>query len=220
MFSFKYMCTGHWESNGEGKWSFLLTLNGVLTGMVSLCAGCDEYEPWGALIVGIFGGLTYVAIHTLMEKCKLDDPLDAVAVHGGGGKWSLFINELVHLIEIPPSFNGLKCIIFVGFIGVLMVPIFSMVIDESEGETAGGVFLYGDHPHVWQRLGVNLCGALVIMIWSAFWSILVFKGLSLLKLLRISEKTEEAGNDVAKHGESAYPMDSWAKLIESIFMNR
>ena len=99
-----------------------------------------------------------------------------------------------------------------------MVPIFSMVADGSEGKSEGGVFLYGDHAHVWQRFGVNLCGALVIMVWSAFWSILVFKGLSLLKLLRISEETEEAGNDVAKHGESAYPMDSWAKLIENIFM--
>ena len=101
-----------------------------------------------------------------------------------------------------------------------MVPIFSMVADGSEGESEGGVFLYGDHAHVWQRFGVNLCGALVIMVWSAFWSILVFKGLSFLKLLRISEETEEAGNDVAKHGEAAYPMDSWEKLIESIFMTR
>ena len=54
--------------------------------MVALCAGCDEYAPWGALIVGSFGGITYVGIHHLMERFELDDPLDSVAVHGGGGK--------------------------------------------------------------------------------------------------------------------------------------
>ena len=86
LFSFKYVCKEHWDNDGKGKWSFLLTLNGVLTGMVSLCAGCDEYAPWGALIVGCFGGMTYIGIHILMERFKLDDPLDSVAVHGGGGK--------------------------------------------------------------------------------------------------------------------------------------
>ena len=107
---------------------------------------------------------------------------------------------------------------FTGLIGVLMVPFFSMVNDGTEGKTKGGVFLYGNHPHVWERAGVNLCGALVIIIWSLLWSILIFKVLKYLRLLRISEKTEEAGNDIVKHGESAYPMDSWAKLIENIFM--
>ena len=69
------------------KWSFLLTLNGVLTGMVSMCAGCDEYQPWAALIIGIFGGLAFIGVHQLMLKLQLDDPLDAVAVHGGGGSY-------------------------------------------------------------------------------------------------------------------------------------
>ena len=101
-----------------------------------------------------------------------------------------------------------------------MVPFFSMVKDGTEGRTNGGLFLYGHHAYAWQRVAVNLCGALAIITWSLFCSIMVFKVLSYFKVLRISEKTEEAGNDIVKHGESAYPMDSWAKLIESIFMKR
>ena len=100
-----------------------------------------------------------------------------------------------------------------------MVPFFSMVEDGEEGKTNGGIFLYGDHVYAWERFGVNLLGALAIITWSSLWSLLVFKGLKYLKVLRISEKTEEAGCDIVKHGESAYPMDSWAKLIENIFMH-
>ena len=91
LFSFKYIFKDHWDDDGKGKWSFLLTLNGVLAGMVSICAGCDEYAPWGALIVGSFGGITFVGIHILMERCEIDDPLDSVAVHGGGGMRFLLI---------------------------------------------------------------------------------------------------------------------------------
>ena len=74
-------------------WSFLMTLNGGLAGMVALCAGCNLYEPWAALIVGALGGLGFISIHHLMLALKLDDPLDAVAVHGAGG--------LVGLLTVP-----------------------------------------------------------------------------------------------------------------------
>lgn len=75
------------------KWSYLLTLNGALAGMVSQCAGCDVYMPWSALLVGVFGGCAFVAVHEAMLKAQLDDPLDAVAVHGGGG--------LVGILMVP-----------------------------------------------------------------------------------------------------------------------
>ena len=86
LFSFKLITMSSYGN--DGKWSFLLTLNGVLAGMVSQCAGCEEYTPWAAFIVGVFGGLSFIAVHVGMLKIGLDDPLDAVAVHGGGGKIS------------------------------------------------------------------------------------------------------------------------------------
>ena len=67
------------------KWSYLMSLNGALTGMVSQCAGCNVYQPWAAFIIGVISGPVYLGVSSLMLRFKLDDPLDAVAVHAGGG---------------------------------------------------------------------------------------------------------------------------------------
>ena len=49
-------------------WSYLLTLNGALTGMVAMCAGCNEFEPWAALLVGVFSGAVFTAIRESMNR--------------------------------------------------------------------------------------------------------------------------------------------------------
>ena len=46
-------------------------------------------------MAGILGGFGYLAVHVIMLKCKFDDPLDAVAVHGGGGE-GLFLQSLLY----------------------------------------------------------------------------------------------------------------------------
>ncbi|XP_013379842.1 putative ammonium transporter 1 isoform X2 [Lingula anatina] len=71
------------------NWSLLVTINGALTGMVAACAGCDVLMPWGACIVGVIAGITYLFWSWAVQAMKIDDPLDAVAVHGGGGLWGL-----------------------------------------------------------------------------------------------------------------------------------
>jgi len=156
-------------------WSFLMCLNGTLTGMVSLCAGCNLYEPVGALIVGAFGGIGYAITSFSMLKLKLDDPLDAVAVHGAGG-----------------------------LIGVLAVPWF-MYVGLEAGER--GIFWDGHASLPWYILGYNLAGATAIIVWSAFWSTLLFGSLHLLKMLRVSTDDECRGLDLTKHGELAYPSE-------------
>jgi Amt family ammonium transporter len=49
-------------------WSYLFTLNGTLAGMVAQCSGCNVYQPWAAVVVGVIGGLAFLAVHFLMLK--------------------------------------------------------------------------------------------------------------------------------------------------------
>ena len=75
----------YWSNKTNRKWSFQAMLNGALAGMVSMGAGSDVYEPWSAVIIGCCAGLVYLGLSKAMRRALLDDPLDAVAVHLGGG---------------------------------------------------------------------------------------------------------------------------------------
>ena len=44
-------------------------------------------KPWEALIVGAIGGTLAIYSGKLISKIKIDDPVDAVAVHGVCGAW-------------------------------------------------------------------------------------------------------------------------------------
>ena len=49
------------------------------SGMVALCAGCNQLKPWYAILIGFISGWAFIGWHHLMIKLKIDDPLDAVA---------------------------------------------------------------------------------------------------------------------------------------------
>jgi Amt family ammonium transporter len=87
------------------KWSLLATINAVLAGMACACTACNRMvgghlasdggfdhhlllllqAQWAAVVTGLGAGLCYCALSALMVRARIDDPLDAVAVHCGGG---------------------------------------------------------------------------------------------------------------------------------------
>jgi len=71
------------------KWSIALTCNGILAGLVSITAPCSVVSPGFSIIIGLLGGLFYFGFSRLMIRLKIDDPLDAAAVHGCCGFWGL-----------------------------------------------------------------------------------------------------------------------------------
>jgi len=71
------------------KWNIGLACNGILAGLVSITAPCSVVKPGFAIIIGFIGGLIYYVFSRLMIFLKIDDPLDAAAVHGCCGFWGL-----------------------------------------------------------------------------------------------------------------------------------
>ena len=61
--------------------------NGILAGLVSITAGCGSMECGSAVATGFVGAIVYQAASMLLQKLKIDDPVDASPVHGFCGIW-------------------------------------------------------------------------------------------------------------------------------------
>ncbi|KAK0396555.1 hypothetical protein QR680_001765 [Steinernema hermaphroditum] len=168
----------HYVANG--KWTLLLTINACLTGMVSACAGCNNMMPWASAFTGTGSGLVYLALSKLMLRLKIDDPLDAFAVHAGGGLWGLFA---VCIISKDGVAYGIADLIY-----------------GSDDVSASQAFA---------QLGWNMLCAVAIVLWSSLTMIPVFLLLKKMNKLRVPEEIETKGLDIYKHGEAAYPLHAY-----------
>uniref|UniRef100_A0A2C9KVJ1 Ammonium transporter AmtB-like domain-containing protein n=1 Tax=Biomphalaria glabrata TaxID=6526 RepID=A0A2C9KVJ1_BIOGL len=55
--------------------------------MVSICGGCNAMRPWSAAIVGFLASFIMKGLERALMKLQIDDPLNAVGIHFGGGVW-------------------------------------------------------------------------------------------------------------------------------------
>ena len=60
-------------------------MNGALTGVVAISAGCDVYSTWACMVIGLISGACYSLASRCLIYLKLGDPVDSIAVNGAGG---------------------------------------------------------------------------------------------------------------------------------------
>lgn len=159
---FQIICLGE-----TPYWSLLTCINGGLAGMVAMCAGCNNLHPAAALGLGAIAGVTVWWISLILERFKIDDPLDAFAVHYGGG-----------------------------VVGVLMTPVFMMNgIVAFQGCGDQEAKYVADYPTAdvanfscdyfeFKVFAWNLVGLLVITLWAGSLSLGIFFALRVTNLLR------------------------------------
>ena len=94
-----------------GKSDIPSMLNGALAGLVAITASCAFVETWAAVIIGLIAGvLTFYSVK-FFEKCKIDDPIYALSVHGMAGIWGtlstgLFATPELATVGQPGLFYG------------------------------------------------------------------------------------------------------------------
>jgi len=73
----------------HGYLDLFAILNGILAGLVGISAGCSVVEPWGAFLIGLFSAPILLGTSKFIKYLRIDDPLDAFAIHGSCGMWSV-----------------------------------------------------------------------------------------------------------------------------------
>jgi signal transduction histidine kinase len=95
------------------------TLSGIMAGMVANSACCDLISDSAAkpLIVGAVAGIfAYAANWVLQRIYRIDDPIEAVAVHAGGGIVGLVFAGLYQpRAQIWPQLFDIAVLITIGF---------------------------------------------------------------------------------------------------------
>lgn len=69
--------------------------NSIMAGLVSIASGCATIPAWAALVIGALSVLVYRGTaYAVLHKLKIDDALEASAVHGACGVWGLLATAL------------------------------------------------------------------------------------------------------------------------------
>ena len=81
------LCAGFisWQKLKTNKAEVLI--NGSLAGLVSITALCNAVPPVVAIALGAVGGAVSILVSSWLQYGRIDDAVDAIPVHLGGGIW-------------------------------------------------------------------------------------------------------------------------------------
>lgn len=158
-----------------------MSVNGMLAGLVAVTAPCAFIDSMGAAIIGAVAGVLVCLATVWLEKAKIDDPVGAVPVHFVNGMW-----------------------------GVLAVGLFAKGLPETAGwngmqSAVTGLFYGGG-------IGQLVCQVVevaAITIVGVGLSLVFWKILAVIKVLRVSPEVEVKGLDLPEMGSHGYFGDEW-----------
>ena len=149
--------------------------NSVLVGLVSITSACAYVEIAFSPLIGAVGVVFYFAIHKLRMRLRIDDVVDAGAVHFGGGLWGCIATGLFCNEEIMEA--------------------------ALEREVSGyGLFLGGGGT----QLGVQLLYCAVVMAWCVLWSLGIYFFCKYTFGDRAHIDAEILGLDIHEHKAHSY----------------
>ncbi len=126
-----------------GKPDLSLIINGVLSGLVAITAGCSMVSYSNAIIIGILAGTLAVVAVYFFDSIKIDDPVGAVSVHLVNGVWGTIA------------------------VGLFADPVIVGDTNIRGLLTTGNISLLGV-----QLLGVVAVGIAMVILSSTFWFLL------------------------------------------------
>lgn len=93
-----------------GKPEVGMSLNGALAGLVGITAGCANVTPSSSIMIGLVAGVLVVFSVLFFDKCRIDDPVGAISVHGVCGAWGTLAAGLFDMGGFSISVVGVQLI--------------------------------------------------------------------------------------------------------------
>lgn len=160
----------------NGKPSVVGAAAGCVAGLVAITPASGFVEPMESIGIGAVAGILCFLAVQWRSKSQLDDSLDVVAVHGVGGLWgALSVGIFAAATAVTYGLNAAG--------------------EPVEGLIAGGGL---------EQLGRQAIGIAVVAPYSFIVTFVILKALDLTVGIKLDEEGEEAGMDVAEHGERGY----------------
>jgi len=178
------------KMGGTGVFDVGHTCNSLLGGLVGVTAGCATVSAGSAVAIGFVSAFVYHGGSCLSRKLKIDDPLDAFAVHGACGAWGTIavgIFTLQAYSYAPHSGSDLYA---------------------DAGASDGGIFSGKTRGELF---GAQVVAVIIEVLWVGTMSTLLFGTLKVTGIFRVGMEEEEAGLDTSKHGGSAYANNTTIK---------
>ncbi len=153
-----------------------MVINGLLGGLVSSTASCAYVSLESAHVIGFIAGcLVVISILVLDKTFHIDDPVGAISVHALGGIWGAIA---LGLFSSPVQFD------------------YPNIVYPKPGLFFGGSF---------EQLISQLIGIGCIVAWTFVISFIIWFVLRKTIGIRVSQRAEVDGLDIAEHGMEAYP---------------
>ncbi|MFR9524027.1 MAG: ammonium transporter [Rikenellaceae bacterium] len=135
---------------------------------------------------GVLAGLVGIT-----AGCNLVSPAGALAIGAICGVVMIYAVEFIDAtLKVDDPVGAISVHGVCGTLGTILTGVFAV----EGGLIAGEVSFFG----------VQCLGALAYMAWGLATGFIIFKGIDLVKGMRVDARIEEEGLDIYEHGESAY----------------
>ena len=165
----------------SGKASALGGISGAVAGLATVTQGAGFVQPFSAVLIGfVAGGVCYYMVAVAKEKLGYDDSLDAFGVHGVGGLTGCLLT------------------------GVFATRAVNGIFKLPSGQLGPVGMIDGNPAQVLNQLA----GAGIGIGMAVVGTLVALKITELVTPLRIDEREEATGMDLALHGEEGYNFET------------
>jgi len=167
---------------GEAIYNLTYAMNGCLSGLVAITAGCAIVEPWAAIVIGAVAGWLYLLTSNVILRFYLDDAVDAIPVHFSAGAWGLLS------VGLFATERGMK----------------NLIDNNDNPPHIGWVYEWARGSGDGTLLACQVIGLLFIIGWVSGLMIPFFLLLKCFGQLRVDSVEEQVGLDIAfsQHAET------------------